>query len=276
MANGLSRMAARCLIFIAIAIFTAPGAGWAADSFRLTPVTRFFLGMEWTYLWLSGDLLVPAGGRPGSGTQIDLSNDLGMEQTEASSIRFEATVLDTHRLVAEFLMALPTAARKAPHAFVFHNRTYAKNARLDTRLDVNWLRCAYEYKLLDLGSCWVAPTVGLHHVRFSSTINGETEEAGMVSNTRTLDGTYPVVGLEARYLLPHGLDAGLELEGMHFFGRGYVTAARLRGQIELHPDVVASVSVWHRLVSRVENNQELNNEWSYSLSGLSAGISFGF
>jgi hypothetical protein len=276
MATGIGRVVARSLMLAAVAVFTWAGGIGAQEPFRLTPAARFSLGMEWSYLSFSGDMLVPAGGRPGSGTQVDLASDLGMDLAEASSIRFDATIFDTHRLTAEYLMALPTGLRKAPHAFVFQNRTYAKDARLETRVDLNWLRCAYGYKAVDRGSWWIAPTLAVHYLHCSSTINGDTEEAGVVSNTRTLDGTFPVVGIETRYLFPYGLDMSFELEGIHLFGRGFLTAARVRGQVELHPDVVASLSLWHRFASRAENNQELNNQWSYSLLGLSGGISFGF
>ena len=55
------------------------------ESFQLIPSARFLFGMESDYLWIWGNMLIPAGGRPGSGTRVNLV-DLGVEPTEGSSI----------------------------------------------------------------------------------------------------------------------------------------------------------------------------------------------
>jgi hypothetical protein len=276
MAVHLGRIAARCVLLAALTMSVSGGTAWAQESFRLTPAARFSLGMESSYLWISGDLLVPAGGRPGSGTKVDLVSDLGVDRGEASSIVFEAALWDRHLLNFDFLMATPASVRKALRPFRFQNRTYVKDATLETRLDLNWLRASYGYKALDPGSWWFAPTLGVHYIRCASTLNGETEESGIISNTRSLDGTFPVLGFEARYLLPHGLDIGLTAEGVYLFSRGFLTSTRLRGQWEIHPDVVLSLSLSHRLVQNIEDHQQLNNQWSYNLTGCSAGVCFGF
>jgi hypothetical protein len=97
-----------------------------------------------------------------------------------------------------------------------------------------------------------------------------------MSNNRTLDGAYPVLGFEARYLFPYGLDVSLELEGVHLITRGHLSTLRLGASWEIYPDVVVNFSCSNRLVQYIEDNQPLNNEWFSNLSGLSAGISFSF
>jgi hypothetical protein len=276
MAIRVGRIAAGLLFLAVLTGHPSAERAWGQEAFRLTSRTRFLLGMETFSLGISGHIVVPAGGRPGSGTRVELLPDLGIDQGEGSAVSFQATVFENHIFQTDFLMATPTGVVKPPHDFCFQNRTYLKGVPLEARLDFNWLRCAYGYKALDLRSFWVAPTLGLHHVRCSSTINGDTKEEGIVSNTRSLDGTFPVMGVEGRYLFPYGLDLGLEFEGIHLLDRGFLGAARLRCQWEIHPDVVLSTSVWHRVVQTTENNQELNNQWSYHLTGWSAGIAFGF
>ncbi len=105
---------------------------------------------------------------------------------------------------------------------------------------MNWLRFSYGYKVYGLSSWWVAPRVGAHYVRCATTINGDTEEAGIISNTRSLDCTFPVLGLESRYFFPYGWDLGLEIEGVYLLSRGFLSSARLSGNWEVHPDVVVS------------------------------------
>jgi hypothetical protein len=252
------------------------GPATAQQSFRLIPEIRFLLGMEWGQLWLAGDMLIPAGGRPGSGTRVDVSEDLGMDLGDASSIVFQAAILDNHRLDSDYLLYSPTALKRIDRTFVFHNQTYLPGTSVECRLDFNWLRFSYGYKALDMASWQIFPRVGVHHVRCTKTLNGESKEGGVSSNTRSLDGTYPVLGVETRYGLPYGIDVGLELEGMHLITRGFIALSRLRAQWAFHPDISISVSASNRLVQYVEDNQPLNNEWFYSLSGWSAGVSFGF
>jgi len=252
------------------------GSAYAQEPFRLTPAARFLLGMEWSYLWLSGEMLIPAGGRPGSGTRIDVPGELGVDQGEATSVTFDATILENHLFNFDFLMFSPTGIKRPSSTFRFHNKTYLAGTSLETRLDFNWLRFCYGYKLWELSPWWVAPRIGVHHVRYSATLNGETDEGGIISNSRSLDGTYPVVGLETRYSSPYGIDFGLEMEGIHLITAGFLAMARMHVDWEIYPDVVIRLSSSSRVVQYMEDNQPLNNEWFHALSGWSAGIAFAF
>jgi hypothetical protein len=269
------RCPAGCLVAISIIIASA-GAACAQEPFRLTPAARFLLGMEWSYLWLSGEMLIPAGGRPGSGSRVEVPAELGVDQGDATSITFDTSILDNHVLNFDYLMFAPTGIKRAPRTFRFHNKTYLSGTSLETRLDFNWFRLSYGYKLWDLTPWWIVPRIGVHHIRYSATLNGETDEDGIMSNTRSLDGTYPVVGLETRYSSPYGVDFGLELEGIHLITAGFLSMARLRVNWEIYPDVVMTLNGSSRVVQYIEDNQPLNNEWFYVLSGWSAGISFAF
>jgi hypothetical protein len=268
---------AACWAILIFCISAIPaGLAGAQEPFRLIPGTRFLLGMDWEYLWISGDTLIPAGGRPDSGSKVDISSDLGVDQSEGTSVSFQATILDTHLINFDYLMYSPTGLKRPSRTFVFHNRTYTPDNILETKVDLNWLRLSYGYKLWDLSLLWVAPRLGVHHIRSTTTINGTTEEEGISSNTRSLDGTYPVLGLETRFLFPYGIDVGMELEGTHLITRGFLTMLRLKAQWEIHPDVVLTLGGSSRIVQYLETEQPLNNEWFYALSGWSAGIAFAF
>jgi hypothetical protein len=268
---------AACWMILTLFITTTPvGFAAAQEPFRLIPGTRFLLGMDWEYLWISGDTLIPAGGRPGSGSRVDVSSDLGVDQSEGTNISFQAAILDSHLVSFDYLTYSPTGLKRPPRTFIFHNRTYTPDNVLETKLDFNWLRLSYGYKLWDFSLFWVAPRLGVHHIRTTTTINGFTEEEGMTSNSRSLDGTYPVLGVETRFVFPYGIDLGLELEGTHLITRGYLTMLRLNAQWEIHPDVVLTLGASTRIVQYQETEQPLNNEWSYYLSGWSAGIAFAF
>jgi hypothetical protein len=257
-------------------LIVAAGGAYAQEPFQLIPAARFLLGMESSYLWLSGETLIPAGGKPGSGSRIDVPTELGVDQGEGTSITFNASILDNHLVDFDFLMFAPTGIKRAPRTFRFHNKTYTAGTSLETRLDFNWFRLSYGYKLWDLSPWWVIPRIGVHHVRYAATVNGLTDEDGIISNTRSLDGTYPVLGIETRYSSPYGVDFGLELEGIHLITAGFLSMGRLRVNWEIYPDVVISLSGSSRVVQHVEDNQPLNNEWFYVLSGWSAGMSFAF
>jgi hypothetical protein len=271
------KRAAYSAILILCIITTIPaGFAGAQEPFRLIPGNRFLLGMDWEYLWISGDTLIPAGGRPGSGSKVDISSDLGVDQGEGTNVSIQAAILDTHLINFDYLWYSPTGLKRPPRTFIFHNRTYTPENILETKVDLNWLRLSYGYKLWDSSLLWVAPRLGVHHIRNTTTINGVTEEEGLASNTRSLDGTYPVLGLETRLLLPHGIDLGLELEGTHLITRGFLTMLRLNLQWEIHPDVTLTLGASSRIVHYLETEQPLNNEWFHSLSGGSAGIAFTF
>ncbi len=264
-----------CLSWALITFVTASPCD-AQEPFRLTQSAKFLLGMGTGYVLVSGDILVPAGGRPGSGTGIDLVTDLGVESAETTAISLQAAVLDRHLFDMEYVMLQPTGYAKPSHTFLFQNRTYKPGVALETRLDMNWLRVSYGYKAFGLSSWWVAPRVGAHYVRCATTLDGETEEEGIISNTRSLDYTFPVLGLESRYLFPYGWDLGVEMEGTYLFSRGFLSSARISANWEIHPDVVLTFAAFHQIAQCTENNQPLNNHWSYHLSGVSGTLSFGF
>ncbi len=264
------------LTFALWMVMIAVGPASSQESFRLSPNARFTLGMEWSYLWLSGQMRIPAGGRPGSGTRVDVSKTLGIDRTEASAITLHGEILDKHLLGIDYLMMVPTGLRRVRDTFRFQNKTYPVGSLVETSLDFTWLRAAYGYKLIDSPGFWVAPQVGIHHVRHAATLKGRTQEAGVISNTRRLDGTYPTIGLETRYLLPYGIDIRLEMEGFHLITRGFVARTRVGVLWEAYPDIMLTFWGSNRLVHYLETNQPLNNEWFYSLSGVSGGIAFTF
>ena len=118
--------------------------------------------------------------------------------------------------------------------------------------------------------------MGVHYIRHGITLNAETKRSEFVSNFRQLDATHPVVGLEARYQFPLGFDLSLELEGIHLISRGFLALSAFTLSWQAHPDVVLSVGCSDRTVRYVEDHQPLNNEWSYNMLGLTAGVSFTF
>jgi hypothetical protein len=264
-----------CLFLIGSSAFPLDGPAEGQEPFQLIPGVRFFVGIDSSAIAVSGETLVPGGGRPGSGTKIDVT-ELGVNSGEATTVTLQSQFLDNHFLDFSYFTAMPTGYRTIARPFRFQSKTYPEGATLETKIEFNWLRFSYGYKLLDLSFLWIGPRVGAHYVTCATTINGESEEGGMMSNTRRLDGLFPVLGLEARYLLPYGLDLKLELEGVHLITRGYLGMANVGAIWEVYPNVVATAGASTRVVQSIEDNQPLNNEWSYELSGLYAGLMFGF
>lgn len=252
------------------------GVATAQEPFQLLPGVRSLLGMKSGYFWYSGDALIPAGGRPGSGSMVSVSGELGVDQGEATTVALQSEILGSHLVELDVLASWPTGGKRVQRAFRFQNRTYPVGALLETKLDLNWMRLAYGYKFIDLDSWWLAPRIGLHYINYGITVNGETLEEGIISNTRFLDALLPVIGMEARLLLPYGIDISLETEGIYFFTRDVLGFIRLETHWRMHPDVVLALGCSSRVVRHVEDNQPLNNEWFMSMFGLNAGFLFAF
>ncbi len=274
-------MLARTLKIVSVALLilgmsSVPAIGFQAGSFQLIPGVRSWLGLETSYLWLSGGFLVPAGGRPGSGTLVSASGQLGVNQTEAASVYLRSLILSSHLIDLDYWFFAPTGVRQVAEEFRFQNKTYEEGTLVEASLEFNWIRGAYGYRLWKVKGWNLSPRIGVHHVRHRITINAESEEAGLLSNTRKLDGTYPVLGMEARYLFPFGFDLRAELEGIHLITRGFLVHGRIGASWQMHPDVTASVDVFNRTVRFIETNQELNNQWLYIVSGISTSIAFSF
>ena len=247
----------------------------AAESFQLSPYTRFVLGMEFSYLWPTGDFLVPAGGRPGSGSRVGL-DELGVGATEGTSFFLYARIVERHFLDAEYLAYSLTGVKNLNRTFRFQNKTYVAGETVETRLDMDWARLTYGYHLVDLEGWAIVPRMGAYYVRNAITVNGPTKEEGIYSNMRELDGIFPVLGLEFKYFFPLGAEVSLQLEGMHMITRGYLAAGRFTALWEVIPDLVLTVSGSNRTAQYQEDNQRLNNEWFQSTFALTAGVGFTF
>ncbi len=263
-------------VLACLALTFLGGAAWADDPFRLSSVARFSFGMNSGNLWLWGETLIPAGGRPGSGSKLDAQSELGIDQSEFTGFFLNGEILSKHFIDFDYLSYTPTGSRILKNTIRFHNRTYEAGSSIETKLDFNWSRLSYGYKVLDRQQFWVAPKIGVHYVRNTTSINGLTAEEGLASITRSLDGTYPVIGFDMKYLLPFGIDVGMDMEGIHLLSRGFLGMVRFNAKWELHPEMALLLSSSLRTVQYLEDNQPLNNEWTYTLLGWSAGIAFSF
>ncbi|MGC8658932.1 MAG: hypothetical protein ACP5U1_07635 [Desulfomonilaceae bacterium] len=262
------------LLMLSMDLFTH--AALAQEPFTLTPWGRFFSGMEWGYQWISGDFVIPAGGRPGSGARIIVGPDLGADQTESVKVFADGKIFDAHYLNLDYFMCLATGLKRIQRDLIFHNRLYPESSLVDTRIDLNWLRLTYAFKLLEVQSWNICPSFGAHYVSSGVTLNGENEEGPNTSNTRKLDAFFPTLGVQARFAAPYGVDFKIAWEGMHLITLGLISYFEMSTDWEIYPDVRLSLGFSNRLVSSVENNQELNNEWFYNLTGFTGGIAFGF
>ncbi len=263
-------------VLVLISLDSLRGVGEAQESFQISPSVKSVLGMETTYSWVFGQILVPAGGRPGSGTPIDTTADLGLDKGEGALLILRSTILERHFLNFDYLFFAPSGAKRIARTFRFQNKTYEEGTMVESSIRFNWLRGGYGYALLNAGGWRIAPRIGAHYISHGITLNGDTEEAEVISNTRRLDGFFPVVGIETRYLFPYGLDLYSEMEGIHLLSRGFLMTARAGAFWELRPDVVFSFGASARWVKNVESNQPLNNQWRYGLFSLTGGLAFTF
>lgn len=272
----MDRPGAMILAILMICFNIAITDSLARESFRLTSWGKFVLGERWGYVGLAGYIRIPAGGRPGSATRVDVRRYLGVAASESSSLFMEGEILERNLLCLDYDMFQPTSVKRVEQDFKFHNKTYKKGSLVETKLDFNWLRASYTGRIIHrTGYSW-GLILAAHHIRHGVTMNSQTVEAGLYSNTRRLDGTYPVLGTE--FVIRPGEKSSIrfEAEGVHMITRGYLAALRALGKWEIYPDVVMTGTGGGRLVHFIETNQELNNEWSYGLINGSIGVGFTF
>lgn len=263
------------IVSLAALLLTIAGQAQCREPFQLISGVRFVLGMEQHYLWPWGDMLVPAGGRPGSGTLVSW-DELQVAPTEGAGAFLDIKFGESHFLNLHHLAFSPTGFTTLKRPFRFQNRTYEEESVLETAMDFSWTRLGYGYALVQSGGWRLSPWISVHHVRNQITINGETKEKGIESNTRGLDGTYPVIGLNTSFLFPYGMEMGLHVEGMHLFTRGFLTYTDFRFTWAIHTDMVLSLGVQHRMVQYVEDNQPLNNQWFLNAAGVYGGFGVAF
>ena len=276
MAMSRFEQCVRAFFLTAVVMVFSLGESVAQESFRLFGGASFFTGIDWGYYLVSGEFLVPAGGRPGSGSKVNAYSDLGITQTEAVTLTLEGTILDDHSFNIDYSMFMPSGLSRITRDFLFHNRLYLEGSLIDSKIDLAWFRFFYCYRAYEEGSVRISPGLGLTHVRFGATLNNTTDDGEFVSNSRRLDVTYPTLGLEIRFLAPYGLDFKWQMEAMSLITRGFVSMSKASASWEIYPDINISLNISNRITQSVEDNQDLNNEWLFSLTGMSAGIAFGF
>lgn len=264
-----------CVSLIWTLIFFAPMAH-CKESFRLTSWGKFLVGYNWGYVGLTGSIRIPAGGQPGSATRVQVKEYLGISAAETVSIFMIGEIFERHLITFDYEMFKPTAVQRIDHDFKFHNKTYEKGAMVETKLDFNWLRAAYTIRFLKWPTFSIGQALGVHHIRHGLTMNAETAEVGLLSNTRRLDGAYPTLGLELLFKPNKTSDIRCDIEGIHMVSRGYLGSLKFQGQWNVYPDVHMTASLGARTVHFIETNQPLNNEWSYNLINVATGVGFTF
>jgi hypothetical protein len=263
-------------LFVLISGVAAPSHAQQQGSFQLIPGVKCLFGMESGYAWLTGEFLIPAGGQPGSGATVHISEDLGLDQAEVTSASFQTVILDAHRINIDRVMFTPSAERRIHRTLVFHNKTYETGTTVESKIDFTWTRGGYGYALKEWGGFYIGPRVGVHYIHNRISLNAETKEAGLLANSRALDATFPVLGFDVRRELLPGFGAFLDVEGIHLVTRGFLAMGRFSLALEPHPDIVWTGGVWARWAHFLEDNQPVNNEWRMAGLCFWTGLSFSF
>jgi hypothetical protein len=115
---------------------------WA---FTIVPVIRYWRTSP------SGNMTITAGGRTGSGSQIDLSSDLGLSTANAVEGGVAAYFGD-HRIAIRYDPTSFHGDASLDHPITYHGTIYPAGARVSSDVSLNFVIPQYDYRLWSAGN----------------------------------------------------------------------------------------------------------------------------
>jgi hypothetical protein len=136
-------------------------------------------------------------GEAGSGTEVDLETDLGLEKSD-TVFRVDAywRFAEKHRLDVSAFDLSRAASKQIEREIVWDDTTYAINTRVDAELDLAIYKAAYTWMFLKRERSFLGATAGLYVADIGATLSAPS--AGSFESN-DLTAPLPVVGLRGEY-----------------------------------------------------------------------------
>ncbi len=136
-------------------------------------------------------------GDAGSGTDVDLESDLGLERTDtvfrvdgywrfAEKHRFDISAFDLSR----------SASKQIERDIIWNDTTYPINTTVDAELDLAIYKAAYTWMFLKRDRSFLGATAGLYVADIGTTLSGSS--GGSVESSG-VTAPLPVIGLRGEY-----------------------------------------------------------------------------
>jgi len=153
------------------------------------------------------------GTTPGSGTEIDGSTDLGLQDSDRFRIDAYWRMTPRQKLRLMYFDTSANGTRVIDRDINFGDTVYPIDAEVNARVKTQVLSLQYEFDFLQGDNFELGGTFGIHTLKFETGLsvdsNGQT--AG-ISSSAEVDGPLPVIGLHGvwRFNDKFYMDAGLQ------------------------------------------------------------------
>lgn len=151
----------------------------------------------WGGAWfptISGTQRITRGGRPGSGSEIDVDDVQGLDDGFAWHLGVGWAPWPRHRFAVEYEHAAFDAETVLPETVVYRDGGFFAGERVASDLELSFLKAAWSYRLLDAGTTSVDAGVGAWWWRYDGSFTSRTTG---VSHSRSFSHVLPVAHVAA-------------------------------------------------------------------------------
>ncbi len=169
------------------------------------------------------------------GTDIDLANDLGLDDKKNFLEGRVTLELGSHKLRYGFMPLKWDGSKTITQTITFGGQTYSASTLVDSELNLDYHRLAYEYDIIDVLSNRLGV---IFEVKY---LNGEARlKSSAIDEVQKINAPIPTVGLSAQVGLPFLFSVGGEVTGIGIGKQAYLFDAEAAINIKPAPFVVIS------------------------------------
>ncbi|HBG45567.1 MAG TPA: hypothetical protein DDW94_01095 [Deltaproteobacteria bacterium] len=183
---------------------------------------------------LDGTVKVTEGGT--SGTEIDLTDDLGVEDDDFLDARITLE-LGSHKIRYGYMPLKWNGSKTTTQNIVFNGETYSASTDVQSELKMGYHRLGYEYDFIDTLNNRLGVIFEIKY--FDGEASLTAPSAGL-DETESFKAPIPTVGIAAQVGLPFLLSVGGEVTGMGIGSEAYIIDGEAMVNLKPAPFVVIS------------------------------------
>jgi len=203
------------------------------------------------------------------GTEIDLIDDLGVEDSKAFTEGRIALKMGKHNLRYSYAKLSWKGDKALSRTINFGGETYAATTQVNSTLDIGYHRLGYEYDLFDTLSNKIGLIFDIKYLDLNVNI-----KAAVGGTDKTLSSQIPIptIGAIVKINMPALFSVTAEATGITLGSTGYLYDAE--AMVSFHPLPFVNLSGGYRMF--VMDFEYDNDKFAFDLTGpfLSLGASF--
>lgn len=255
----MKRLIPAILLFIGVTFSAVPSHA----------LVDFKVGGSYWVTNLSSNMTVSNAGVPGTGTNVDLVDDLGMDPDSSFPGGRLTLGFGGHKIRYGFTSLSWEGANTLAIPVDYGNQSFLASANVTSTLDINYHRLAYQYDLVSLLSNKVGFIAELKYFDIDATID---EAATGKSAAESIGAPIPTVGVAAQVGLPFLANISGEITGIYLGTYGNLIDAE--AAVNYSPLPLVTLSAGYRIFSlKIEADQNLAD---FSVSGPFIMVQAGF